>query len=129
MNRFLAPLLAPVLLTAALTGCVRYNIAGDGISRLRIGETGTVTQGVTITPLKLLEDSRCAAGVQCVWAGQVRVSVRLDTGAASETREFTSDKPQSVAGGTLVLAEVYPGKVKNVTIFPEEYRFGFTFRK
>ena len=129
MKRFIAPVLLVAALPSVLAGCIRYNIASDGISRLRIGETGVVSKGVSVTPLKLLEDSRCAAGVQCVWAGQVRVSARVDANGSSEMREFTSAKPESVGGGTLTLSEIYPTKTKGVTIFPEEYRFGFTFQK
>lgn len=129
MKRLIAPFVFAAAIPLVLGGCIRYNIANDGTARLRIGETGVVSKGVSVTPLKLLEDSRCAAGVQCVWAGQVRVSARIDAGGASETREFTSAKPQSVAGGTLTLADVYPAKVKGVTIFPEEYRFGFRFQR
>lgn len=128
MKRLLAPLVLAAALPFVLGGCIRYNIGNDGTTRLRIGETGTAATGVSVTPLTILEDSRCAAGVQCVWAGQVRVSVRLTTNGASETREFMSAKAQQVAGGTLTLSDVYPPKQKGVTIFPDEYRFGFTFQ-
>src|SRR3546814_13234016 len=37
-----------------------------------IGET-TRVDGVPVTPLAVLEDSRCARDVACVWAGSVRI--------------------------------------------------------
>lgn len=47
---------------------------------LRVGEQG-VTEGVTILFVKVNEDSRCPSNVQCVWAGNAAVELRL-TGAS-----------------------------------------------
>ncbi|MBS0474358.1 MAG: hypothetical protein JSR28_04305 [Proteobacteria bacterium] len=109
-----------------LSGCIMYHNRSDGITRLRIDETGMV-DGPKVTPLKVIEDSRCPVGTQCVWAGQVKVSVRIDTGPGSETRELTLGKGEQVADGKLTLVEVLPQKQANRTIYPDEYRFGFTF--
>ena len=120
------PLLLAPLAALALTGCITYHNRSDGITRLRIDETGSV-DGPRVTPLKVLEDSRCPMGTQCVWAGRVKVSVRIDTGPGSELREMTLGGSQLVADGTLTLVEVLPEKKANQTIYPDEYRFGFTF--
>jgi hypothetical protein len=109
-----------------LSGCITYHTRSDGISRARFDEA-VVVNGPKVTPLALLEDSRCPAGVQCVWAGQVRISARIETGKGSETRELTLGKPVPVADGQLQLVEVAPGKRANITLYPEDYRFGFTF--
>jgi hypothetical protein len=116
-----------IFLTAvslALAGCVAYQTRSDGIARARLGETVTV-DGPRVTPLKVLEDSRCPANVQCVWAGQVRLSVRIDLGSGSETREIVSNNPLPVADGTLTLVEVVPAKKADQPTYSEEYRFGF----
>jgi hypothetical protein len=113
-------------LPLALAGCVTYQTRSDGIARAHLGETVTV-DGPRVTPLKVLEDSRCPANVQCVWAGQVRLSVRIDLGSGSETREIVSNKPLSVADGALTLVEVVPVKKADQPTYSEEYRFGFKF--
>ncbi|MBS0481023.1 MAG: hypothetical protein JSR96_02530 [Proteobacteria bacterium] len=110
----------------ALSGCITYHNRSDGITRLRIGETGVV-DGPTVTPVKVVEDSRCPSGTQCVWAGQVRLTVRIETGRGSEERELTLAKPEQVADGKLTLVEIWPVKKAGDTIYPDEYRFGFTF--
>ena len=115
-----------LLLPLALAGCVSYRTSSDGIARARLGETVAV-DGPRVTPLKVLEDSRCPANVQCVWAGQVRLSIRIDLGSGSETREIVSNKPLPVADGTLTLVEVMPAKKADQPLYPEEYRFGFKF--
>lgn len=121
------PLLA---LAAALTlaGCVTYHTTGDEVVRARIGETAALPNGAAITPLRVEEDSRCPAGVQCVWAGQVRLKVRIDR-SGSDTCELIAGKPVAAAGGTLELTEVTPTKRKGVPLFPEDYRFGFSFTR
>ena len=108
----------------ALSSCVTYHTRDDGIARARIGETIAVS-GHQITPLQMLEDSRCPQGVVCVWAGQVRISATIRTDAGSEMRELTLNQPIEVTGGQLTMVEVYPDPRKDRTVYPEEYRFGF----
>ena len=119
----LALIAAPVL----LSGCIYYkNPRSDGIARAKLGET-VVVNGPRVTPLAVIEDSRCPTTVKCVWAGQVRLSVRIDLGSGSSTRELTLGKPAEVADGALTLVEVTPERRGNWALYPEDYRFGFKF--
>lgn len=116
-----------VPLALALTGCVTAQPDSDGIARAKIGQTVYV-DGPKVTPLAVLEDSRCPMNARCVWAGQVRLSVRIALGARSEVREIISNKPIAVADGQLELVEVTPDRVAGTQPErPEPYRFGFTF--
>ena len=135
--KIFAPL-AAIAAAACLSSCVTYHTRDDGISRARIGETVAVS-GVQVTPLKVLEDSRCPLGVQCVWAGQVRISATVapgsgksraaNTGTGDEPSELTLNQPISVSDGQLTMVEIYPDPRKDRTIYPEEYRFGFKFAR
>ncbi|MEZ5748648.1 MAG: hypothetical protein R3D83_01760 [Caenibius sp.] len=116
------------LLSLALSACVTYQVKSDGIVRARLGEAATLGQ-VTVVPLKLLEDSRCPAVVQCVWAGRVRIEARLGTGMEPQLHELTGGQPLTLSGGTLELVEVEPEAKPDRTIYPEDYRFGFRFRR
>lgn len=102
----------------------------SALSYAGIGETVAVG-GPRVTPLAVLEDSRCPMNARCVWAGQVRLSIRIETGAGAQTMEITSGKPLPVADGTLDLAEIAPDRVaggeSGGAIVPEAYRFGFSF--
>ena len=80
-----------------------------------------------MTPLAVLEDSRCPMNARCVWAGRTRLTVKIDLGSRSETREISSDKPIQVADGTLSLVEVQPDKMAGEETKPKAFRFGFTF--
>ena len=100
---------------------------GGGLVYARLAQTVTVG-GPRVTPLALLEDSRCPQGVQCVWAGRVRLSVRIATGAGATTREMTSGMPLTVADGALTLADVQPPRRRESAPAPDDYRFGFRFQ-
>ncbi|MES2492278.1 MAG: hypothetical protein V4579_03240 [Pseudomonadota bacterium] len=114
---------AIMLICALVGGCVKFRTVDDGISRARINESVTVGPA-TVMPLAILEDSRCPVGVQCIAAGRVRLAVRIDPSGASE---LGTDSPAGVAGGTVSLVEVYPARRPDVTLYPDEYRFGFRF--
>jgi hypothetical protein len=111
-----------------LTGCASHHISEDGISRAALGETVAV-DGPKITPLEVLEDSRCPMNARCVWAGQVRLKVRVHLGAGDQERELTSNKPVQIADGSLELVEVRPDRVagEGQALDPKDYRFGFRF--
>ena len=116
----------PILFLAlVLAGCGTMPLpASDGIPRARLDERVYV-DGPYVTPLAVVEDSRCPAGVQCVSAGRMRVLVRIDLGARSEVRELCSDEPLQVADGTLSLVEVTPARAEGMQ--PRAYRLGMRF--
>ena len=83
-----------------------------------------------ITPLKVLEDSRCPVNARCVWAGQVRLRIRTQQADSATTFEIISGKPLTLAGGTLELREVHPDKIagrNRGAVNSSDYRFGFGF--
>ena len=85
-----------------------------------------VLDGLTVRPLAVLEDSRCPASVQCVWAGRVRISAEV---SGAGTRELTLGEPVAVSGGTLTLVDVRPSKRTTEAIPQREYEFTFTFQR
>lgn len=112
-------------LAIPLGGCVTIRTVTDGISRARIDETVAVGPH-QLTPIKLVEDSRCPKDVQCISAGRVRLAVRID---GAEPVQLTQGQPLSVGTGALTLVETYPERRKDWTLYPDEYRFGFTFTR
>jgi len=100
-------------------------LSGEGVAAAGIGETADLGGGLTIRPLALIEDSRCAADVVCVWAGRLRLRALV----AGETRELTLGEPLATPAGVVVLATAKPGAWSE---WPESelgarppYRFGF----
>jgi len=127
----LAPAVArsvtPIALLAGLSACASIPPDSDGIARAGIAQTAYVG-GPKVTPLAVMEDSRCPQRTQCAWAGQVRILVRIETGAGSQTKEMTSGKPVQVMDGLLELVETRPHPVAGAApIASTDYTFGFRF--
>ena len=120
----------PILIAslALIGGCASTPpMANDGLGWARLNQQVYV-DGPKVTPLAVVEDSRCPRTVTCVWAGRVRLSLRITTGRGSETREITTGAPLQVADGSLELVEVTPLATAGKPVAPGDYRFGFRFR-
>jgi hypothetical protein len=116
-----------VSLSLLAAGCATVPKADAGPELLRLGQTGTV-DGPKVTPLAVLEDSRCPINARCVWAGQVRLRIRVTLGAGSREHEIVTGKPLQIADGQLELVEVEPGRMAGQgSDKPLAYRFGFRF--
>lgn len=73
MTRLLAmttPLLVAALLTACATPSNMLNPIGEGrVAAMTPGQTVILTKKGSLQYVRLVNDSRCATDVQCVWAG------------------------------------------------------------
>jgi hypothetical protein len=82
--------------------------------------------GVTVTPLAVVEDSRCPVDVQCIQAGTVRITAEVSVAMGSTTREtLTLAKPLQTGTHTVTLIQVTPVKYSGVTIPAANYMFMF----
>jgi hypothetical protein len=81
----------------------------------RLGQAKILT-GVTITPLAVTEDSRCAEGVQCVWAGTVRVNTNFSKPSGNFTQIIELGKTVNTGTEEVKLVSVSSGP---------DYRFVF----
>ena len=125
-----------LLLPVALAGCAtipagpivdsHYETASHGSA---VGFNRPVWVGdVVVTPLRLVEDSRCPINARCVWPGQAVLEVRIDGSGWRQTDRLTLDEPHSVYNRTLVLTSVEPGTIAGQTVDPSAYRFSFELR-
>ena len=121
----------PMLALTLLAGCANAAPPAPpaqqpALTYAAIGQDVNVG-GPHVTPLAVIEDSRCPQDVRCVWAGRLRLSIRITTGPGAETREITLGTPIPVADGTLLLAEASPARKTKAAAPPGDYRFGFRF--
>jgi hypothetical protein len=123
MNKLFA-LSAASLLAACAT--LPAEATSDGVTFAHFGQTVTVG-GPRVTPIRLIEDSRCPIEARCIQAGEVRILARLRSGRGSATRELTLGKSIAVADGELELASVMPPRSVQRQIRMRDYRFGFRF--
>lgn len=100
--------------------------ASSGPVFLKLQQRGSVG-GLAVTPLRVEEDSRCPTSVQCIQAGNVRLSVRIGGRA---THILTRGQPSGIdSGAWLILCDVVPYPARPGRIRPEAYRFGFVLRR
>ena len=96
--------------------------------------TPAAVLGVTITPTKIVEDSRCPSDVQCIQAGTVRVETHLSDGSgtgtmSTSTQLFVLSQPVTTEAETITLIDVLPVKTSKVSLTPSQYRFVFRVEK
>jgi hypothetical protein len=92
----------------------------------RLGQTISV-EGPRVRPLTVVEDSRCPMEARCVWAGRVRIKVRIIGGKQSFIREMEVGKPLQLFDGTLMLDNVMPPRHTGKPMPSRAYRFEFSF--
>lgn len=79
-----------------------------------------------VTPRRVIEDSRCPQGVQCVTAGRVVVETRIDGSGWRQTQPLVLDEPHTVRGATVTLTEVTPDHTIDKRVTSAQYRFRFS---
>ena len=117
---------AVALIALALSGCATIPPAHAGPTA-GLGEIA-YTNGIRVRPIEVVEDSRCPALVQCVWAGRIVVRSEVMGGSWSRTLDLELGKPQQVADGGLTLIVVAPGTMPGAKVDPRSYRFTFDFQ-
>lgn len=89
-------------LAVALAGCSRATTAPPSSQRveaavpfqLALGQSaGVALSSSRIEFSRVVEDSRCARNVQCVWAGDAKVEVRVMSGTNPTAAELLSLTP------------------------------------
>ena len=85
-----------------------------------------ILNGVAITPLKVVQDSRCPADVQCIWAGTVELQVSLSSGSEIANLSIKLNEPLLFAHKNITLIETSPGPHSKKIIAPADYSFGFS---
>lgn len=90
----------------------------------KLGESVTAL-GETITPVKVLEDSRCPSDVQCIWAGTVRVDGTAQGGMGLGQLTFELGKMNTTEVNSITLVDVKPYPKSTTTIADEDYVFTF----
>ena len=74
---------------------------------------------ITVKFLSLVEDSRCAEGTRCVWAGNAQIKIEVSKNGAKKTFELNTNlDPKSATFGdyTIELVDLTPVPKANIRI-------------
>ena len=114
-----------LLILAMLASCASH---GPIEGPVRLGQTAFVG-GPKVRADHIVEDSRCPADVQCVWAGRLIVAATVIGGGWTRQVELTLGVPIDIADGKLTLVKAVPARqTDNQQKKPLAYRFTFDFQ-
>lgn len=114
--------------TSPVTSTPLGTVHAYGTITLKVGESARFAN-LTITPVQVTEDSRCPNDVQCIQAGTVRVSMRINAAAGQSTQTLTLNQPFTTEAETITLTSVTPAKNSKTTIGTADYRLTFDVEK
>jgi hypothetical protein len=124
--------LAAALSALSLGACATYAngpivdggpIRQDGLAML--GQPTRVGR-LVVTPMRVVEDSRCPMNARCVWAGRLIVSTRIDGAGWRETANMELGRPYIARGISVQLSSVRPDRMAGEQTPPPAYLFGYT---
>jgi hypothetical protein len=125
-----------IVLTVFILGCKDSEIIIDDSTQAKLEEqfslnfekTATVSPvNITVKFVKVTEDSRCASGVVCIWAGQVSALVNVNNNGKDLGDIKLTLGPnkggavKDIGGYYLKLLEVKPYPISTKKIEPSEY--------
>ncbi|MCL6682825.1 hypothetical protein [Sphingomonas alba] len=120
------------LLILALSACAA-TVNGPVVDGGPIRQDGLAMLGqptrvgsLVVTPMKLVEDSRCPVNARCVWAGRAVVTTRIDGTGWRETANLELGKPYATHNLSVQLSSVQPEKVAGQQPPAQAYVFGYT---
>ena len=109
----------------ALTESVRITKSASRDIVLAVGQTGTY-DSLSITLNEIVNDSRCPAGVACIWAGAVTANVTLESKGQKMTSAIVSGTaPIQFGGYSISITDVIPPTRSGLPMQPSDYRVTF----
>jgi hypothetical protein len=94
----------------------------------RIGEVLDI-MGLKISPLAVLEDSRCPIDVECIWAGTLRLRANLESFSGISEQVFVLGESITIENGSIKLVSVEPITDSKTNIDDSEYTFSFQVKQ
>lgn len=111
-----------------LAGCATYPDASAALpegSAVALGQSVAVAD-VILTPMQVVEDSRCPMNARCVWAGRIVVETRVDGAGWHESVPLTLGEPAGVHGYILNMISAEPNRMAGeAEPSAKDYRFAF----
>jgi hypothetical protein len=115
------------LAVGLLSGCASVGAAPGASGTVKLGEVHNLGE-LRLRPDRVVEDSRCPIGVQCVWAGRVVLRATLLGRQGARSVDLTLGSPVQISGGAVTLVAVEPQRAPGGQPETQQLRFRFAFR-
>lgn len=92
--------------------------------KVKVNKEVTSKGGMKIAFVELVEDSRCPVDVECIWAGNAKIRVRVTKNGKSKILELNTmerGEAQEFAGHRFELTDLFPKLRSNVRINRNAY--------
>jgi len=80
---------------------------------------------IVVTPMKVVEDSRCPINARCVWAGRLIVETRIDGAGWRTTANISLGESFGTHDRVIELTSGEPNKSTDHEVQMSEYRFTY----
>ncbi len=100
----------------------------DGEVMLHVRETAIFSHN-SIRLMRIFDDSRCAEGITCIWAGTVKAEIESVTGMGTSTEVIELGKTITVESETITLNSVSPYPKQGSSISQAAYVAMFEVRQ
>ena len=119
------PTLVPLIAIVGLAGCATTFSSQIRNDRLALLGQPTRVGPLIVTPIKVVEDSRCPMNARCIWAGRAIVNTRVDGSGWRETTNLELGKTHYTHGMSIRLSSVQPEEMAGQQGPSQPYLFGF----
>ena len=117
--------LASTLLLFTLSACVTVRAPQPGPAWVALNETAHEGR-ISLTPLEVVENSRCPVDAECVWEGRFVLLTRLSADGRQAERGLTLGEPELFEGVEVTLVDFRPAPQTETSTEPADYRFLFS---
>lgn len=90
-------------------------IASEQLAILKPGQSTRMDASTTLQYVRVLSDSRCPVGTQCIWAGEATIELTLESGKEKQTFTLTDRAgKKSILGIDIELVSIDRGHLINL---------------
>lgn len=89
---------------------------------LSIGGTAVWSPDIKIRFAAVTEDSRCPIDTTCVWAGQLKIQLAIQTASKTATRELLESEHVAIDHYRVTFVRAKPHRMTDRKIGPKDYR-------
>ncbi len=90
-------------------------IASEQLASLKPGQSTRMDASITLQYVRVISDSRCPVGTQCIWAGEATIELTLESGKEKQTFTLTDRaNKKNIAGIDIELVSIDRGHLINL---------------